>query len=449
MIDILNSDAMKKLDLAIAEAARSTQVRLKHFIEPGEGTLRRATNRRHHIVFGRRGSGKSSLLRESAAHLTVDRRPIAFVDLEAFKSLSYPDLLLSVLISTFGEFKKWLETAAVHPANRTSFWRRFFGDKPSRGPFDKKASTTLATTLDRKIEELKQELHSAEESAVRVTSTAASATEIEAGVEVKAATPVAAASGRVAARNEKSQAETVEEEFRRRKVDFLRRHVLDYQQVFRDMAKLADGPAYLFLDDLYQVRRDDQADIIDYFHGIAKDSQLWLKLGTIRHRTTWYAPGDPVKGLKLGDDADEIDLDITLEKYAIAKDFLLKILTNFAGDCDLAPISRFLTRGAQDRLVLASGGVARDFLSIFRRPIHVARESIRARGHRGKIVNAEDVNVAAGEHDSSKREDFTKDASDDAPTLDDEFQKVRTFCLEHVKSNCFLAIRMRGGLTSS
>jgi ABC-type molybdenum transport system ATPase subunit/photorepair protein PhrA len=37
------------------------------------------------LVFGRRGSGKSSLLRKAAADLTVDRRPIAFIDLETFK----------------------------------------------------------------------------------------------------------------------------------------------------------------------------------------------------------------------------------------------------------------------------------------------------------------------------------------------------------------------------
>ena len=438
MDDILNSEAMKNLDLAIEEATRATRVRLKHFIEPGEGTLRRATSRRHHIVFGRRGSGKSSLLRESAADLTVDRRPIAFVDLEAFKSLSYPDLLLSVLINTFGEFKTWLDTAAVHPANRKSFWSQLFGSKPTRGPFDRKASTKLAATLNQKIAELRQELHSAEESALRVTSAATSTTEVEAAAEAKIATPVAGASVRLAATERESQAETVEEEYRRRKVDFLRRHVLDYQQMFRDMTSLAGGPAYLFLDDLYQVRRDDHADVIDYFHGIAKDSQLWLKIGTIRHRTTWYVPGDPPKGVQLDEDAGAIDLDITLEKYAIAKDFLLKILTNFARDCNLAPLSCFLTPGARDRVVLASGGVARDFLSIFRRSIHVARESIRAGGHRGAIINAEDVNVAAGEHDTSKREDFTKDASDDAATLDEEFQMVRTFCLDQAESNCFL-----------
>jgi hypothetical protein len=36
--------------------------------------------------------------------------------------------------------------------------------------------------------------------------------------------------------------------------------------------------------------------------------------------------GDPPTGMKLGDDADEIDLDVTLEKYDLTKRFLLKIL---------------------------------------------------------------------------------------------------------------------------
>ena len=40
-------------------------------------------------AFGRRGSGKSSLLRKAGADLTLDRRPIAHVNLEAFKGHSY------------------------------------------------------------------------------------------------------------------------------------------------------------------------------------------------------------------------------------------------------------------------------------------------------------------------------------------------------------------------
>lgn len=140
--------------------------------------------------------------------------------------------------------------------------------------------------------------------------------------------------------------------------------------------------------------------------------------------------------MKLGDDADEIDLDLSLEKYSLAKDFLVKILTNFASTAQVPSLSSFLTGGAIDRLVLASGGVARDFLSIFRRSVDVARE--RRGGPRGQKVGVEDVNAAAGEYDSSKRQEFKRDTLDDKVPLEDEFQKLREFCLDKNNTNCFL-----------
>jgi ABC-type molybdenum transport system ATPase subunit/photorepair protein PhrA len=82
---ILDSSEVAKLERLIEEATRSTEEGVRRFVEPASGTLDRAVSRQHHLVFGRRGSGKSSLLRKAAADLTVDRRPIAFVDLESFK----------------------------------------------------------------------------------------------------------------------------------------------------------------------------------------------------------------------------------------------------------------------------------------------------------------------------------------------------------------------------
>ena len=116
MTEILNTNEMIKLLTLVEEAARSTKEGVKHFVEPAPNTLRRAISKRHHIVFGRRGSGKSSLLQKAAADLTIDRRPIAYVNLEAFKGHSFPDVLLSVLIKTFQEFKRWMDSAAVHPS---------------------------------------------------------------------------------------------------------------------------------------------------------------------------------------------------------------------------------------------------------------------------------------------------------------------------------------------
>jgi hypothetical protein len=103
-------------------------------------------------------------------------------------------------------------------------------------------------------------------------------------------------------------------------------------------------------------------------------------------------------------------------------------------------LDEFLTEGARDRLVLASGGVAHDFLTIFRRAVDVARERI-ARGEmaRGERIGAEDVNRAAGENDKFKREDFSRDAGlEEQGRLLGTFEQANDFCLTKAKANCFL-----------
>jgi hypothetical protein len=235
------------------------------------------------------------------------------------------------------------------------------------------------------------------------------------------------------------EAAEVRLEYTSRKIELLHRNIMRYKALFARMTELADGPTFLLLDDLYHIRLEDQAQVLDYFHRIAKGSNLWIKVGTIRHRSRWYLFGNPPYGMKLGDDAEEIDLDVTLEKYDLTKRFLLKILENFARESTLQ-LDDFLTDGARDRLVLASGGVARDFLTIFRRALDFARERI-ARGDkaRGERIGAEDVNRAAGENDKFKREDFSRDAGrDEQGRLLSTFEQASEFCLNKAKANCFL-----------
>src|SRR5258708_2445953 len=85
--------------------------------------------------------------------------------------------------------------------------------------------------------------------------------------------------------------------------------------------------------------------------------------------TKWYVHGGPSIGVKLADDADEIDLDLSLEKYSLAKDLLTNVLKSFVNDGDSLTIPQILNEGAIDRLVLAGGGLVRDFLAIFRRAV--------------------------------------------------------------------------------
>jgi hypothetical protein len=71
--------------------------------------------------------------------------------------------LLSVLISTFDNFEQWLRTAAIHPANRKTFWQKLFGAKPSRPAFNKNDAERLAEDFKEEIQALKKQLHSADD----------------------------------------------------------------------------------------------------------------------------------------------------------------------------------------------------------------------------------------------------------------------------------------------
>jgi len=436
MHQLLNSQEVQALEVSIEEATRSTEEGVKRFIEPAQGTLSRALAKRPHIVFGRRGSGKSSLLRKAVADLTVDRRPIAFVDLESFKGHSYPDVLISILIQTLERFAQWLDTAAVNPANKTSFWQKLFGNAPKRRPFDKKKTKDLADRLRAEVADLKRVLLEEDEIATEVRNVRSESAEQSVAASAKLAAGQSELRGKANSGSARSSEDERRETFTRSKLDLLHRRIIEYQKIFRDLSSLSGGDSYLVLDDLYHIRKADQARVIDYFHRLGKSANLWIKIGTIRHRSSWYVNGDPPLGMKIGDDGDEIDLDLTLEKYQQAKDFLSRILRSFFDAANLK-IDDILTDGALDRLVLASGGVARDFLGIFRRSISVARN--RNSGARGPKIGVEDVNAAAGEYDQYKREELSRDTfQEDEQPIEEEFAKIREFCLDSANANCFL-----------
>jgi hypothetical protein len=441
---LLASHEVDKLVILIEEATRATSDSPRRFIEPARGTLDRAKSRRHHLVFGRRGSGKTSLLRKAGADLSLRRIPNAFIDLEALKGHTYPDVLLSILIVTLNAFDRWLETAGVNPASKKSFWSRFWGGSPERPPFDKKKVESTRDLLRHQIKELTRLLNSEDEAELKSRTNVTEKIASEAVLDAKSAVSVAGTS--VAAGASAKSSDSIEagqevfEASRRSKINFLHRRIIDFQKLFERIVELSGSDVYIFLDDLYHIPRHDQAHVLDYFHRIVKGRSVWLKAGTIRHRTGWYHHGDPPIGLKLGDDCDDIDLDITLEKYEIAKRFLLKILDQLIGEAGLEDHDQLLAAGGVERLVLASGGVARDFLTIFRKAIDVARE--RGNTYRGERINAEDVNIAAGEHDSAKRDELKRDTLEERTQLEHALRVIQDFCVRN-SVNCFLVERDR------
>lgn len=57
---------------------------------------------------------------------------------------------------------------------------------------------------------------------------------------------------------------------------------------------------------------------------------------------------------------------------------------------------------------------------------------------RGEKVGIEDINAAAGEYDSSKREELTRDTLDERQQLEGEFADIGRFVNDHSRANVFL-----------
>ena len=163
---------------------------------------------------------------------------------------------------------------------------------------------------------------------------------------------------------------------------------------------------YIYIDDFYLFSLVDQPQLLDYVFAMLRDCNGWIKVASIERLTRPFEPSSKV-GLEIPHDASKIDLDITLEDPAAAQAFLEKVLSNYTSAVSVDKPSQIAKAEALGRLVLASGGVPRDYLNLFASSIVVAREA-RAQAQR---VGREDVAVAAGRAARGKKRDLELDVA--------------------------------------
>lgn len=177
------------------------------------------------------------------------------------------------------------------------------------------------------------------------------------------------------------------------------------QQVCARFCLQSDSSLFIFLDDIHYLKSSDVPKFLDLIHGVTRDCPAWLKVAGIQHQTRWFIP-DPPTGLQTGHDAAIINLDVTLEQPEKAKTFLEKILRGYAEESNALPLSSVVSASAVDRLVLASGGVPRDFLTLCAASLQTAKQRVNA-----KTVGVQDVNNAAGFISQTKQQELEDDAA--------------------------------------
>ncbi|HYD88758.1 MAG TPA: hypothetical protein VEA80_14885 [Vitreimonas sp.] len=411
----------------LEEVERSRQAGAEYFIEPASGVLGRAKSKRNQIIFGRRGSGKSSLLEKTRRDLGQERIAIGFfIDCEPHKDNTYPNVLILILIDLLSQIEQWLSTAS---SSRPSWSRQERDSDRPRERLSKKIIRQLLSDVAAEQSRLEQLLVEPDEVDVERMRQQGWSNSVHAKTSGKLASHGAEAAAEIGGESNAHSANETKETFRMGKRELLSRQLKVYRGLIERLTGAVARPIYILLDDLYHVHRSDQPHLVGFLHSLVKGKNACIKIGTVRSRSSWYLPGTQPVGMKIGDDASEIDLDVTLEDYDAARLFLHSVASKLAQSRGFE-LSRIITNEAFDRLLLGSGGVARDMINIWRKASAQAVSRIQGRAPvRMDSVTVEDVSKTIADLDELKQEDLGRDVDPNSSDgLLTEFARVKDFC---------------------
>jgi hypothetical protein len=416
----ISDEQLPNLLAALAEAARADQRTAARFVEPRIGIVQETATRRHQFVLGRRGVGKSTLLRKIESREGESQSAVVFVDIETLRDRPYPDVLIEMLIELLTGLRDRLAPADWYRVDQRAGRRRV-----------RRRLAKLTATLRRLLAQPQVARRTVRELQSQAT-----------GVSVRGRFGLKKYGQGVEAAGEASRGRTREESSegseRLTKMDGL----LSASVLIRDVLGAAqdavgDRATLIVLDDFYHVPFADQPEVLAYLHQVVKNLDIYLKICGVRHRLKPFVEGDPPRGLQVGQDAAEISLDITLERFQAAQNFLEKVLTGICEPLGIS-VATLLTDGGRQRLVLGSGGVARDYLHLTQNALRNANERPSSAWRPHNRITAEDVNEAAAGLSATKQQDLARDAGPNAENVRQRLTDVAKFCLDVNGTNVFL-----------
>lgn len=355
-VESVHDERVTRLIGLLDERSRTSESQPSlRYIEDVSGRLQIAMAARHHLIFGRRGAGKSALMLEARRQLETTGAHIVWLNIQTVRTLGAGGALLTL-------FSRLCDLPL-----------RSFGERPAP-PKSVTDAAALKKTIDRLLTDRDREYSS---------------------------------------------------------IDPL---IPDVNKLLQLYCAETQTSVYVFLDDVHYLPYSEGPDFLDRVLAVSRDNPVWLKIAGIRHQMRWFR-AEPPTGMQLPHDAIEINLDITLQEPERAKQFLQSVLDAFVDECDAKPRRGFVSPGAIDRLVLASGAVPRDFVTLCAAALQISRKRSDAR-----TTGVQDVNEAAGLAAKVKLQELEEDAAaalGSATSVLGTLQSVRAFCLEQNEYSFF------------
>lgn len=422
MADV-SDEALARILPALDEAARAHQQSVDRFVAPRPGIVEQVASRRHQFVLGRRGVGKSTLLRAVERSSADAGTAVAFIDLETLRGIPYPDVLIQLLIKVLGALRT--RTAEIGKAGGLRQRMRLRRVRKSIARLEKELANLLAEpqVVRKTVQRLR---------------TSAGRTTGGLGLNLQLPKVPVRLRAESSRSGERSEREAVEADFEQTKMDGLYAAASAVRRVLEDAAAGLDSHSCtIILDDFYHVRTDDQPSVLGFLHQVVKNIDIFMKVGAVSHRLVPFVEGDPPIGVQIGHDAGEVTLDLTLEQFTAAQGFLENVLTGILRPLGFA-VRDLITDGGRTRLVLASGGVARDYLNLVSQALRVANERPSRTSRPHNRITAEDVNEVSQHLQEQKQSDLLRDAGPNADALRSRFTDLVTFCLDRNGTNVFV-----------
>lgn len=418
---------------ALTEAARTDESNAERAVErfvelrPGHADTLKA--RQHHLISGRRGTGKSTLLHVVRVHLRESGAQVAVIDMEKFKNRPFPDVLIEILIKLLDELRP-----SVH------LGMSLLGDLRLRRQF-KVTRRELSQMLNDPQAWNKQMTRSRQRSK-------SSSVSGKGGLRASHHGAGAEAGGEAARTTGAADSMTETAAFEEAKIERLQQLASRLSDELTTLVRQSAGDrAAVFIDDFYYVRLADQPEVLDYLKTVAKGTGIWLKVGGVGERMRPFRDGDPAIGMQPNQDIHPLPIDVTLDDFGTAQRFLERMLDGVIQPLGLTTAQLF-TDTARSRMVLACGGaVARDYITLTGSALDAAVERLNKKEapSPSTLVNiqAEDVNSAASRRMNKKEdEELNLDAGDDASRLRERWRDICDFVREQ-GDTAFVLIRQK------
>jgi hypothetical protein len=371
------------------------------------GALANVAARQNHVIFGRRGCGKTLLLGSVRKKLEGSIREI-YINCEDYKQHSFPNVLIEILDRVFSE---------LH--NNLSGW------------FGRKAKTKKL------IAEIRSELASLKSSPdqqlidVKHVQSVEGATKDAAGISVKGI--------QLGSEHAAATKEAVEKVYKQQdnKIETLNILLPRLKSQVRDffIASSKVKAVFIELDDFYHLKRTMQPHITDYIHRLCKDVPLYFKIATLRHASSLYADrGSQPTGAQERHDYQPINLDFNLADFAKTSAQLRTILYRFGelAGCSGTEMEGLFKGQGFDRMVLAAGGVPRDFLALL-------LEALARKGDSQDPIGKDDVRLLSSSIWKERIDELKADSEEeDQDGLLRGIYAIQKFCVHEKRSNVFL-----------